>query len=286
MHKAVLKKEALDLLKVEENKNFIDCTAGQGGHLREMLKRNAPKGKVMAFEWDKEMYDRLNREKWERAILLNRSYTSLKKSVEEYNFFPVSGILMDLGMSTWHIKESGRGFSFREDEPLDMRYDQNLLLRAEDIVNKWRERDIEKIIKSYGEERYSKEIAREIIAGRPIRSSLELSRVVEKALPSGYKKGKIHPATLTFQALRVAVNLELENLKEALPQALEVLEKGGRLAVISFHSLEDEIVKKFLRDNFKVITKKPITPLREELRENPSSRSAKLRVGIKYEKEE
>ncbi len=281
MHIPVLKEEVVDLLNVEKNKNFIDCTAGEGGHIKEILKKNAPSGRVLALEWDKEMYERLKDKNLERTILINESYTLLERVVEENDFRDVSGILLDLGMSSWHIKESGRGFSFLKDDPLDMRYDQDILLTAEEVVNKWREKEIEKIINDYSQERFSKEITKAIIANRPIKSSKELADIIREAVPENYERGRIDPATRTFQAIRIVVNLELENLKEALPKAEKILEKGGRLAVISFHSLEDEIVKDFLNSNLKVVTKKAITPSREEIRKNPSSRSAKLRVGYK-----
>ncbi len=287
MHIPVLKKEAIDLLKVEKNKNFIDCTAGEGGHLKEILKRNGPKGEVLAFEWDSKMYQRLLKKSFERAKIVNESYVFLKEKVEELGFEPVSGVLLDLGMSTWHIKESGKGFSFQKKEPLDMRYSKDSLLTAESIVNNWSKKDLVKIIKDYSDERYSEPIAKEIVRSRPIKNTQELVRAIKRAVPGNYEKGRIHPATRTFQALRITVNAELSNVKEVLPQAFEVLSLKGRIVVISFHFLEDKEVEKFFKakEGLKTITKVPITPSKEEVINNPSSRSAILRVAEKINNE-
>jgi 16S rRNA (cytosine1402-N4)-methyltransferase len=292
-HKPVLLKEVIEWLDVGRNKNYVDCTIGEGGHAIEILKRNGPKGKVLGIEIDPELYKKLKKEAPERLILVNDSYTNLKEIVERENFKKVYGILFDLGISSWHIEKSGRGFSFLRDEPLIMRYNGNLTeeakLTAEMIVNEWPEREIERILKEYGEERFAKRIVREIVKARkvkPIKTTLQLVEVIKKAVPSFYRHRKIHFATKTFQALRIAVNNELENLKVALPQTIEVLEKEGRLVVISFHSLEDRIVKNFLKEKeregkIKILTKKPIRPSKEEVKQNPRSRSAKLRAALK-----
>jgi 16S rRNA (cytosine1402-N4)-methyltransferase len=292
-HKPVLLKEVIEWLDVGRNKNYVDCTIGEGGHAIEILKRNGPKGKVLGIEIDPELYKKLKKEAPERLILVNDSYTNLKEIVERENFKKVYGILFDLGISSWHIEKSGRGFSFLRDEPLIMRYNGNLTkepkLTAEMIVNEWPEREIERILKEYGEERFAKRIVREIVKARkvkPIKTTFQLVEVIKKAVPSFYRHRKVHFATKTFQALRIAVNNELENLKVALPQAIEVLEKGGRLVVISFHSLEDRIVKNFLKEKererkIKILTKKPIRPSKEEVKQNPRSRSAKLRAALK-----
>jgi 16S rRNA (cytosine1402-N4)-methyltransferase len=292
-HKPVLLKEVIEWLDVGRNKNYVDCTIGEGGHAIEILKRNGPKGKVLGIEIDPELYKKLEKERLKRLILVNDSYTNLKEIVERENFKKVYGILFDLGISSWHIEKSGRGFSFLRDEPLIMRYDGNLTeeakLTAEMIVNEWPEREIERILKEYGEERFAKRIVREIVKARkvkPIKTTFQLVEVIKKAVPSFYRYRKIHFATKTFQALRIAVNNELENLKVALPQTIEVLEKEGRLVVISFHSLEDRIVKNFLKEKeregkIKILTKKPIRPSKEEVKQNPRSRSAKLRAALK-----
>lgn len=282
MHIPVLKKEVIDLLKVEADNNYIDCTAGLGGHLKEILAHNG-EGEVLAFEWDTELYEKLQDKTLKRATIVNQSYVFLQKTVEELDFGPVSGVLFDLGLSMWHIKESQKGFTFQEDEPLDMRYNKDSLLTAKEIVNEWSQRDIQKIIKDYSNEKFASQIAEEIIASRPLKTTQELVKVVKKVVPNDYENGRIHPATRTFQALRIAVNAELYNLQEALPQAYKTIKVGGRLAVISFHHLEGEEVEKFFTNhkNLKVVTQQPITPEKEEINNNPSSRSAKLRVAEK-----
>jgi len=289
IHKPVLLKETIECLNVEKNKNYVDCTIGEGGHAKEILKRNEPEGKVLGIEIDPELYKKLREEKLERLILVNDSYSNLKEIVEREGFKEIHGILFDLGISSWHIEKSGRGFSFLRDEPLIMRYDRRQKLTAERIVNEWPEKEIERILREFGEERFAKRIAREIAKARktkPIKTTLRLVEVIKRAVPSFYQHRKIHFATKTFQALRIAVNNELENLRIALPQAIEVLEKGGRLVVISFHSLEDRIVKNFLKEKeregkIKILTKKPIRPSKEEIIKNPRSRSAKLRAALK-----
>jgi 16S rRNA (cytosine1402-N4)-methyltransferase len=292
VHEPVLLKEVIEYLNVEKNKNYVDCTIGEGGHTIEILKRNGPKGKVLGIEIDPELYKKLKEEGLERLILVNDSFLNLKEIVKRENFGPISGILFDLGLSSWHLEKSGRGFSFLKDEPLIMRYDWNQeksMLTSEKIVNEWPEREIERILREFGEEKFAKRISREIVKTRkakPIRTTLQLVEVIKKAVPAFYLRKRIHFATRTFQALRIVVNNELENLKIALPQAIDVLEKGGRLVVISFHSLEDRIVKNFLKEKeregrIKILTKKPIRPSKEEIRKNPRSRSAKLRAVLK-----
>ena len=280
-HKTVLKNEAVDLLEVDSNQNFIDCTAGEGGHSREILKRNKPNGKVLAFEWDHKMYERLIEEDIDRLELINKSYVFLSEVVKEAGFNPVSGVLLDLGMSTWHIKESGKGFTFQEDEPLDMRYNTESLLTAKEVVNHWKEDNLKKIIADYSDERYAKDIAREIVRSRPLETTKDLVEAVKRAVPGDYEKGRIHPATRTFQAIRIVVNAELNNLREVLPQAFDVLEPGGRIVVISFHYLEDEEVEKFFDETEGLEVVKTVTPSDREITENPSSRSAILRVAKK-----
>ena len=191
-------------------------------------------------------------------------------------------------MSSWHLEESGRGFSFLRNESLDMRYSPLNQLTAEKIVNYWSESEIEKILKEYGEERFAKKIAKQIIETRrlkPIKTTFQLVGIIKCAVPTWYQHQKIHFATKSFQALRIAVNDELNNLERALPQAVEVLNSGGRLVAISFHSLEDRIIKDFFRGrasvNLKILTKKPVRPSNDEIKINPSSRSAKLRAAIK-----
>ena len=321
MHIPVLQKEVLKYLDPKKNENFIDCTAGGGGHALAILGKNGPAGKVLGVETDPDLYKKLSSLKVKRLKLVRDSYVNLKGIVKKAKIRPISGILFDLGLSSWHLQESNRGFSFRRNEPLDMRYNsetraQNNFvlgrthkicapnpLTAEKIANFWSRQDIEKILREYGEERYASLIAEEIIKERsvkPIKKTFQLVDIIQKAVPERYLKGRIHFATRTFQALRIAVNNELNNLERALPQALEVLKKDGRLVVISFHSLEDRIAKNFFREKsagkknlfaegllkeelplIKILTKKPVTPSFKETKSNPRSRSAKLRAVIK-----
>lgn len=318
-HIPVLQKEVLEYLDPKPNENFIDATIDGGGHTAAILKKIGPRGKVLGIEVDSEIYEILRRRIVEfpisdfqfpknRLVIVNNNYVNLKEIVEKLNFKPVKGILLDLGMSSWHLEESGRGFSFQRDEPLDMRYAHKIPnseiqneLTAEKIINEWPKYEIEKILKEYGEERFAKRIAKKIIEERragPIKTTLQLVEIIKKAIPRAYQHQRIsrsktfgllgsrHFATRTFQALRIAVNNELNNLKKVLPQTLEVLEKGGRLIIISFHSLEDRLVKKFFKDFSKsgaleILTKKPVRPSYLEIKNNPRSRSAKLRAAKK-----
>jgi 16S rRNA (cytosine1402-N4)-methyltransferase len=214
--------------------------------------------------------------------------------VEKYNLKPVQGVLLDLGLSSWHLEKSGRGFSFQKNEPLDMRYDTRCQisnvkcrnLTAMEIINSWSKEQIEKILKEYGEEKFAPRIANQIVKKRktkPIKTTFELVEIIKSATPAWYHHQRIHCATRTFQALRIVVNNELKNLETVLPQAVEILVKGGRLVVISFHSLEDRIVKNYFRNNkrLKILFKKPIRPDWEEKLKNQRSRSAHLRAAEK-----
>jgi len=294
MHIPVLQKEVLQYLSPKPNENFIDCTIGGAGHALAILELVQPRGKLLGIDWDEEIISslKLKTKKLKlknRLILINDSFTNLKKIVEREKFGSVSGILFDLGMSSWHLEESEKGFSFSREEPLDMRYNLGNPLTAQKIVNYWSWSEIEKTLKIYGEERYAKRIARKIIETRkikPIKTTFQLVGVIKKAIPPKYRHGRIHFSTRTFQALRIAVNDELNNLETALPQALETLKPGGKIVVISFHSLEDRIVKNFFRKqskegSLKILTKKPIGPTREEIKINPRSRSAKLRAATR-----
>jgi 16S rRNA (cytosine1402-N4)-methyltransferase len=227
-----------------------------------------------------------NKDLADRIIFVNDSYANLKEQVLKNDFNPVAGIVVDLGLSSDQLENSGRGFSFLRDEALDMRYSLEQELTAREILNHWGEQEIAKVLKEYGEEPFARKIAEEIVKNRKIRSILntsELVAIVAKAIPQKFQHVRIHFATRVFQALRIAVNNELGNLQRFLPQALDVLAVGGKLAVISFHSLEDRIVKNFFRDQAKngqveVLTKKPITAQELEISSNPRSRSAKMRV--------
>src|SRR3989344_7089679 len=290
IHAPVLVKEILQYLNPQPNENFIDCTVGEGGHTLEILQKTAPFGKLLGIDADKHQIDKARentREFSQRVILINDSYAHLKEIVEKARFAPIDGIFLDLGYSSFHIEESGRGFSFLKDEPLDMRYDARNELTAEIIVNRYPEQEIEKILRQFGEEKFAKHIARNIAKERDqkkITTTFQLVEIIKKSIPGRAQSGKIHIATRTFQALRIAVNGELDNLKAFLPQALAVLKNGGRLAVISFHSLEDRIVKNFFKNNSEaqILTDKPVTASQEEIISNPRARSAKLRAVMKY----
>jgi 16S rRNA (cytosine1402-N4)-methyltransferase len=293
VHIPVLQKEVIKYLDPKPNENFVDCTLDGGGHALMILERSG-KGKVLGIDYDQEILktakERISKAGYEkRAIVACDNYANLKLIIDNCKFKSISGILLDLGMSSWHIEDSKRGFSFSKNEPLDMRYGADNPLTAEKILNYWSEQEIERVLKEFGEEGFSEQIAKTIIRARkmkPIRTTFQLVEVIKMALPSKFLHQKIHFATRTFQALRIAVNSELDNLKKVLPQALDALDKDGRLVVISFHSLEDRIVKNFFRDKeseqkLKVATNKPITPSDEEIRINPRSRSSKLRAAIK-----
>jgi 16S rRNA (cytosine1402-N4)-methyltransferase len=285
MHIPVLLNEIID--QIEPNKNYIDCTLSFGGHTKEILKRNQPNGKVLGIEIDKEIFEKIEKEKIERLVPVNDSYVNIRKVAEENGFNKVDGILFDIGMSSYHVDEAERGFSFNKDEPLIMNYSTGLT--AEEILNEWKEEEIEKILKKYGEEEFRRKITKKIIEKRKlgkIKSTLQLVSIIKEATPGWYHHSKTHFATRTFQALRIKVNNELDNFREALPEALNLLEKEGKLVTISFHSLEDRIIKEFLKEKEKngevrIITKKPIVPTDEEIALNPRSRSSKLRVAIK-----
>jgi len=273
MHIPVLLNEIIE--QIESNKNYVDCTLGFGGHSKEILKKNGPNGKVLGIEIDKEIFEKTIKD--ERLIAVNDSYVNLEKIVEKHNFKDISGILLDAGMSSYHIDLSGRGFSFNKDEPLLMNYGSGI--SAEEIINEYSEDEIERILREYGEEKFSRKIAKKIVEERKrkrIKSTLQLVEIVRKIVP----RSKINPATRTFQAIRIETNKELENLESVLPQALKLLNRSGKLFIISFHSLEDRIVKNFIKNN-QLELNKPITPSEQEIKSNPRSRSAKLRIILK-----
>lgn len=297
IHIPVLVDEVIQYLDPKSNENFVDATIDGGGHTMAILEKNKPEGKVLGIDLDKTLLENLkfkikNLHLENRVILVQGNFKNLKEIIK--NTCPdwnqkVNGVLFDLGMSSWQLEESGKGFSFKRNEPLDMRFDSSQELTAKDIVNYWPEYEIEKILREYSEERYARKIAKEIVSERqkkPIFTTFELVEVIKKAVPRNYERGRIHPATRTFQALRIATNQELENLRLVLPQAMEVLKENGRIVVISFHSLEDRIVKNFFREKakeekLKILTKKPVRASEEEIQKNPRAHSAKLRAAVK-----
>ncbi len=291
MHIPVLLKEVIEYLNPQPNENFIDATIGEGGHTKAILEKNGPAGKILGIEADPILYQKVKNiiQNTKRFILVNDSYANIEKIVREKQFQPVNGVLFDLGMCSWQIDESKRGFSYLKDEPLDMRFSPKNILTAAEIVNFWKIEDLEKILRNYGEEKYAKRIAlaiKETRRKKRIVGTQQLVEILKKALPKNYDDYRLHPAVRTFQALRIAVNNELENLKIGLTLAFKILAPQGKIIVISFHSLEDRIVKNFFRDNIKqntlkILTKKPITSSQEEIKNNIRSHSAKLRAAIK-----
>jgi len=283
MHIPVLQKEVLKYLNPKPNQNFIDATVGNGGHTLAILEKVLPKGKVLGIDWTPEMISTLPRRN--NLILVCGNFANLKEIVKQKRFNQVQGILMDLGMSSWHLEELGKGFSFLKREPLDMRYNPHNQLTAEKIVNYYSYFELERIFSKYGEEKFAQDIAEKIIEERkkrPIKTTLQLVEVIRQAVPKSYLRTRIHFATRVFQALRIAVNDELNNLERGLAGAQEVLNKGARIVVISFHSLEDRIVKNFFKsDSFQLLTKKPIIATYQEVKINHRARSAKLRAVIK-----
>jgi len=297
-HISVLTEEILTYADPRPNKNFIDATLGSGGHALAILGKTSPEGKLLGIDLDRKAIDGVaekvkNTEFQKRLILACGNFADLGAILKKNNFGPVQGIIADLGLSSMELEERGRGFTFLKDEPLDMRYgeyqENKNILTAEEIVNNWDQEKIAEILFKYGEERFSRQIAERIIQARkinPIRTTFQLSEIIKQATPGWYGHRRLHQATKTFQALRIAVNDELNNLKKFLEAASQALEKSGRLAIISFHSLEDRIVKNFLKEKkqqnlFQILTKKVIRPSEMELKQNPRSRSAKLRVAEK-----
>jgi 16S rRNA (cytosine1402-N4)-methyltransferase len=286
MHKPVLLNEILENLPVPDGGVFVDGTVGNGGHSREIAKSKNGKVKIVGLDMDSGSIERArkNLSDYQNVILRKSNFKNMDTVLKEEGIDKVDAILLDLGFSSDQLESSERGFSFKKDEPLLMTLNDDLKvgdITARTIVNEFEEDNLNIIIRNYGEEKMSRKIAEAIVRARkiePITTSGQLAEIIENAVS---RKGKIHPATKTFQALRIAVNDELRSLEEVLPKAVEFLKKGGRLGVISFHSLEDRIVKKFSResrDKIKIINKKPIISKGDELEDNPRSRSAKLRI--------
>lgn len=279
--------EVIESLQLKSNAKVIDCTLGDGGHSEAILEKTAPEGKLLGIDADPESLLRAKQNLYqfgERVVYVRDNFVNLKKIIEENKFGKVDGILMDFGWSSPQFEERGRGFSFQKDEPLDMRYSPGSDSQtAGEMVNNLSEQELEKIFREYGEEKLSRKIAEMIVKKRQekeIKTTQDLVKIVEEAYK--FRRGKIHPATKVFQALRIAVNDELGVVKKVLPDAVEALNPGGRLSVITFHSLEDRIVKHYFKGQdgktLKLIYKKPIVATSEECEQNPRARSAKLRT--------
>lgn len=300
-HKPVLYQEVLAALKPAPGRRYIDGTVGGGGHARGILDASSPDGQLLGMDADPETLqvarDRLA-PFGPRVMLAYGNFVRLEEIAKQSGFYPAHGVLLDLGLSSLQLNDAARGFSFLYDGPLDMRMDPKLGQTAADLVNDLSGKELTDLLWRYGEERYARRIARAIVSARPLQTTAELARVVARAVG---QRGRIHPATRTFQALRIAVNDELGALEAVLPQAVRVLAPAGRLAVIAFHSLEDRLVKAFFRQesrdcicppemptcvcghkaSLNVVTRRPVVPSAEEKSDNPRSRSAKLRVAEK-----
>ncbi len=292
LHRPVLVKEVLQGLMPKRGGVYVDATLGLGGHSKALLTAFPEIQRLIGIDWDEEALElakaRLSAFE-DKVSFYHSNFKNIKLILSEEGLQGVNGIIMDLGLSSYQLDESGRGFSFMRDEPLDMRMDRSNTILASDMVNKLPVERLSELIQVYGEEPWARKIAAAIVkkrAERPILSTLELALIIKKAIPRRFHPRKIHPATKTFQALRIAINRELENLTVALETATNSLNQGGRICVISFHSLEDRIVKHFFRtcEFLEVITKKPVTPSQSEVRANSRSRSAKLRVAERVAK--
>ncbi|HSL41805.1 MAG TPA: 16S rRNA (cytosine(1402)-N(4))-methyltransferase RsmH [Anaerolineales bacterium] len=298
-HEPVLYKEIIHALQPHAGGRYVDGTLGAGGHARGIMEASAPDGQLLGLDVDPQALAiaRRNLAPYEDRIhLAQASYTSLSTQLEQLGWEVVDSILLDLGASSMQFDTPERGFSFQHDAPLDMRFGPHLPQTAADLVNTYSERELADLIYQYGEDRDSRKIARAIVKARPIQTTRELVAAIESVSPR--RGDRVHPATRTFQALRIAVNEELASVEEVLPQAVAALKTGGRLAVISFHSLEDRIVKDYFREQskdlvnppyeqiyeverkatLKEVNRKPITPSEEEIKSNPRARSAKLRI--------
>ena len=305
IHKPVMVKEAVEFLRPYPGGIYVDATLGLGGHTEAILKCSEYRAKVIGFDIDDESLS-LSKKRLSgstgQVVFVNRSYSEIHEVLESMGVDELDGIVADLGMSSFHIETSGRGFSFLKDEPLDMRMDARLRFTASDLVNEMDEEEISRILSTYGEEKWSKRIAREILRFRrraTIKTSAQLADIVSDAIPKQFHPQNIHPATKTFQAFRIAVNNELENLERFLKEAVPLIKPGGRIVIISFHSLEDRLVKNTFKklsspcicppglprcgcggkSVLKILTRSPVMAGVEELLDNPRARSAKLRVG-------
>ena len=298
-HNPALLREVIAVLSVSAGDKCVDATIGDGGHAMALLENTAPDGRLLGIDADPKALERAQARLHpfaDRLTLVNENFSDLENIVQRHNFYPALAILLDLGLSSWQLAAGGRGFSFREDIPLDMRLSPNQPITAYDVVNTFSAEELARVITNYGEEPQARRIALSIVRNRPLSTALELAQAIEADVP---RRGKrLHPATRTFQAIRILVNRDLENLEAALQQAVRVLALGGRLAVIAYHSLEDRLVKTFMRREardcicpprqpectcghratVRILTKKVVKPTAEERLNNPRVRSARLRA--------
>ena len=291
-HKPVMLNEAIEALNLKPGQTIVDATIGAGGHALRILEKISPGGRLIGIDRDEDSLSLARvylREFKDRVDFIHADFRNIGNILSELNIRKLDGILFDLGLSSYQLDSKERGFSFRYEAPLDMRMDKTSYILAYDLVNNLTEKEISGILWSFGQERWHNRIARHLVRQRafsPVATTSQLKDIVLKAIPYKGSHQRIHPATRTFQALRIAVNRELEALDEALINIPGFLKKAARICVISFHSLEDRIVKHNFKENalsgvYKIITKKPLEPLDAELAVNPRSRSAKMRVACK-----
>lgn len=306
-HIPVMTQEVIENLITRKDGLYVDATLGLGGHTKSILEYTDFKSRIIGMDVDEEALsiagERLSKYK-NNVVFRNSNFSEIQRVLLDLEIGEVDGIVADLGMSSFQLDSSGRGFSLIRDEELDMRMDARLRFTAFDLINEMSVDEISKVLKVYGEERWSRRIAKRIVqnrANKPIKTSAELANLVYEAIPKKFHPAKIHPATKTFQAFRIAVNHELDNIEEFIGKAIPFLRTGGRLVIISFHSLEDKLVKKSFQNlssscicppdlpmcgcgktsELNIITRSPLVPGEEEISHNPRSRSAKMRVGEK-----
>lgn len=304
VHKSVLLNETIDGLNIQPDGIYVDGTLGGGGHAYEVCRRLGDKGSIVGIDQDAAAIEAAgNRLKdfGEKVTIVRSNYCDMKSKLHELGIDKVDGIVLDLGVSSYQLDTAERGFSYREDAPLDMRMDTRQKMTARDIVNDYEEMELYRVIRDYGEDKFAKNIAKHIVAARkvkPIETTGELTEVIRASIPMKYQKKSGHPAKRTFQAIRIELNRELEVLKDSLDDMIDLLNPGGRLCIITFHSLEDRIVKSAFRKNENpctcpsdfpvcvcgkvskgsILTRKPILPSEEEMEENSRAKSAKLRI--------
>lgn len=304
VHKSVLLNETIDGLNIQPDGIYVDGTLGGGGHAYEVCRRLGDKGSIVGIDQDAAAIEAAgNRLKdfGEKVTIVRSNYCDMKSKLHELGIDKVDGIVLDLGVSSYQLDTAERGFSYREDAPLDMRMDTCQKMTARDIVNDYEEMELYRVIRDYGEDKFAKNIAKHIVAARkvkPIETTGELTEIIRASIPMKYQKKSGHPAKRTFQAIRIELNRELEVLKDSLDDMIDLLNPGGRLCIITFHSLEDRIVKSAFRKNENpctcpsdfpvcvcgkvskgsILTRKPILPSEEEMEENSRAKSAKLRI--------
>ena len=304
VHKSVLLKETIDGLKIKPDGIYVDGTLGGGGHASEVARRLSGKGSIIGIDQDAAAIEAAGirlKDFGEKVTIVRSNYCDMKSQLGKLGIDKVDGIVLDLGVSSYQLDTAERGFSYREDAPLDMRMDRRQKMTARDIVNDYEERELYRVIRDYGEDKFAKNIAKHIVAARqkaPIETTGQLTEIIRASIPMKFQKKSGHPAKRTFQAIRIELNQELEVLKNSLDAMIDLLNPGGRLCIITFHSLEDRIVKSAFRKNENpctcpsdfpvcvcgkiskgsIITRKPILPSKEEMEENSRAKSAKLRI--------